>query len=67
MLVKESRKRNKVFTKMAKSIRSRNSDQCRSHHQKLMQYHGDINNIILHYQSFVFKKMESLLKDASTI
>ena len=33
---------------MSKLITSRNPDQCRSHHQKMMKYHNSISEIIAH-------------------
>ena len=48
---------------MAKYVRSRNSDQCRSHHQKLITYHSTIPQIISHYHDVVFKRMEGIWKN----
>ena len=33
---------------MSKYVGTRSSDQCRSHHQKMMKYHRSIPNIIAH-------------------
>ena len=53
----------KIFLKMSKVLRSRNPNQCRSHHQKLIQYHGNIDNIITYYQRVVFQRWANLIKD----
>lgn len=57
---KESRIKSKIFIKMSKKVRSRNSDQCRSHHQKLVEYYETAENIISHYENNVFSLAECL-------
>lgn len=42
------RKQIKINVLMSKLITSRNPDQCRSHHQKMMKYHHSIPEIIAH-------------------
>ena len=56
---KEKRIHLKVFNQMAKWMRTRTSDQCRSHHQKLLQYHQSIRNIITHFEEVIFRKMQA--------
>jgi hypothetical protein len=53
LLTEESRRETKVFCLMAKEIRTRSSVQCRSHHQKMVQTHGDLHHIISHYEENV--------------
>ena len=50
------RKELKVNIRMSKFMRTRNSSQCRSHHQKMLKYHGDNLAIIAH-----ICKLESVL------
>jgi len=38
-----ARKSQKVFLKMSLVVKTRTADQCRSHHQKFLKYHGDID------------------------
>ena len=59
---KENRIKNQLFAKMAKQIKSRTSDQCRSHHHKLMEYYHSIENIILHYEHNVFTLSKNIQK-----
>jgi hypothetical protein len=33
---------------MKRGIETRTAEQCRSHHQKMLKYHGDIPGIIAH-------------------
>ena len=44
-----------MFIQLAKLMPSRTSDQCRSHHQKMMISHGSIDNIIKHLQKKIAK------------
>lgn len=53
-----TRKLCKVFIRMAKFIRTRTSNQCRSHHQKMTLYHSTIDNIVTHFKEVIFKKLE---------
>ena len=46
---KSSRKSQKVFLKMSLLVKTRSPDQCRSHHQKVLKYHGKIDEIIKFY------------------
>ena len=41
-----SRKVKKVFLKMSREVKTRSADQCRSHHQKILQYHDSVEDII---------------------
>ena len=59
MECKASRKKHKIFNEMAKWMRTRNSEQCRSHHQKKLHYHQSIRNIISHYHEVIFRRMEN--------
>lgn len=43
----KTKKEAKVFVKLAKQIRSRNTSQVKSHHQKMMIKFGSIPNIII--------------------
>lgn len=54
MSSKLSRKSKKVFLKMSQLVRSRTADQCRSHHQKILKYHNNLNEIIRYYSQEVF-------------
>jgi phosphatidylserine/phosphatidylglycerophosphate/cardiolipin synthase-like enzyme len=40
----------KINVLMSQAVGTRSPDQCRSHHQKMMQYHKDITNIVVHIQ-----------------
>jgi hypothetical protein len=42
----ELRKKNKVFSLLSASIVSRTTSQVKSHHQKMMKRHKDVENII---------------------
>ena len=44
---RESKRQLKVNKKMSEFIKTKNSTQCRSHHQKMMQHYGNIEGIIL--------------------
>lgn len=46
---KLSRKANKIFKKMSEVVQTRTADQCRSHHQKIINYHGQVEEIIRFY------------------
>lgn len=39
------RKGEKVFMKMSNSVKTRSSDQCRSHHQKMIKHHTDLEGV----------------------
>jgi hypothetical protein len=45
----------KVFMLMAENILTRTSDQCRSHHQKMINYHGSVDKILEYYAEGVKK------------
>jgi hypothetical protein len=47
-MTKIERRDSKINVLMSKAIHTRSADQCRSHHQKMIKYHGDIPNIIAH-------------------
>ncbi len=47
---KQSRRNQKIFVFMAKIIKTRSPIQCRSHHQKMINRHGTIWNVIDHYE-----------------
>jgi hypothetical protein len=40
----------KINVMMSRAVKSRSSDQCRSHHQKMMKFHKDIPSIIDYIQ-----------------
>jgi hypothetical protein len=44
------RKTEKVYMKMAREVRTRTADQCRSHHQKVLKYHSSVEDIISYYK-----------------
>ena len=44
-LVEIGRKK-RIYILMAMTVGSRKADQCRSHHQKMIKYHGSIDSII---------------------
>ena len=50
--------------KMAKLVRSRNPDQCRSHHQKLISYYKDVKTIITHFELEVLTKSKRLKNES---
>ena len=45
---------------MAQFMKSRNADQCRSHHHKLLEYHSTPENIISHFETHVFSRVKQL-------
>ena len=51
LLTKQARKASKIFKKMSHVVQTRTPDQCRSHHQKLSQYHHTVDNIINEYKT----------------
>ena len=51
----------KINVRMSKVVKTRSADQCRSHHQKMMKYHGSIPSIIRHVQNL--RKLELDLVD----
>lgn len=54
-----------VYNHMAAFIRTRNSLQCRSHHQKMLKTYLFVQDIISHYAKVVipfFQREESRLK-----
>jgi adenylate kinase family enzyme len=55
---KLSRKANKIFKKMSQVIKTRTADQCRSHHQKIINYHETVDRIIRYYSN-LFQKDSS--------
>jgi len=44
----ETRKKNQVFSRMMKFIRSRKTSQCKSHHQKMLKIYKTSESIIEH-------------------
>ncbi len=46
-----SRRLKKTFVRMSNQIKSRDCDQCRSHHQKMMTFRGSIEEIIRHFST----------------
>lgn len=50
------RKTEKVFMHMARQVRTRTADQCRSHHQKILKYHNSLQDIIDYYKEHLFGK-----------
>lgn len=53
---KTDRRLFKINVLMSIAVGSRSPDQCRSHHQKMMKYHGDIPSIIDHIRKNVWEK-----------
>lgn len=53
----QARKKSRIFVKMSKFMRTRSSDQCRSHHQKLINYHKTVASIVDHFHQFIFPRM----------
>ena len=45
------RKSKKAFLTMSYAIQTRDADQCRSHHQKMIQYRSSVAEIIKYYRS----------------
>lgn len=58
----EIRRQNRVFCIMAKEIKSRNSVQCRSHHQKMCHTYGSTSQIIEHYEANVIPYYSARMK-----
>jgi hypothetical protein len=48
---------------MSKLITSRNPDQCRSHHQKMIKYHNSIPEIIAHISDLEKANHSNCLSD----
>lgn len=48
------RKEKKIFIKMSKNVRTRVPEQCRSHHQKMMELHRSLDEIIRFFRKEVF-------------
>lgn len=44
------KKRIRINVLLSEFIQARDPSQCRSHHQKMLKYHGDIPKIIAHVQ-----------------
>jgi len=42
----EKRKELRMFLQLSRAIKTRTPDQCRSHHQKMIKHHNDLNGII---------------------
>ena len=40
------RRSQKIFIQMSMAVKTRNADQCRSHHQKIIKYHNTIEEAI---------------------
>ena len=54
-----------IYNHMAAFVRTRNSLQCRSHHQKMLKTHHSIQDIISYYTKVVipfFQRQESKLR-----
>lgn len=58
----QTRRQERVFSLMAQEMRSRNAVQCRSHHQKMVQAYGTLENIISHYEANVIPYYEARAK-----
>jgi hypothetical protein len=54
------RKHKKIHQKMSTAINSRNSLQCRSHHQKMLKKYGSISGILEEFKALI--KRSNLLK-----
>jgi hypothetical protein len=50
----ELRKSRKIFIKMSKALRTRVPEQCRSHHQKMIELHSSLPELIRFYREEVF-------------
>ena len=48
---------------MAKAVGSRNPVQCRSHHQKMSQVYGNLEDIVYHYETKVIPYYEGRIKN----
>ena len=44
------RREARIYVHMSSAVSTRSPDQCRSHHQKMIKYHGSIPGIIQHIQ-----------------
>lgn len=44
---------------MSEYVKSRTAEQCRSHHQKMIKFHGSIENIIYHIKWLASKRIIS--------
>lgn len=44
---------------MSQHIKSRTPDQCRSHHQKILKFHHNIDNILTIYKERLFRMIPS--------
>jgi hypothetical protein len=44
---------------MSKKVKSRNSTQCHTHHQKMMAKYGSIEEIISHYEFLLESRKKS--------
>lgn len=60
MKEKSTRKSQKVFLHMARIVKSRTADQCRSHHQKILKYHSNLEETIRYYTQDIFPHYEKL-------
>lgn len=60
MSTKLARKSRKVFLNMALLVKSRSADQCRSHHQKVLNYHKSVQEIIRYYREDVFPFVDEM-------
>jgi hypothetical protein len=47
---REERKVLKINVLMSRHIKTRNSRQCRSHHQKMLGYYGDLLSLVSHIE-----------------
>ena len=45
------RKSQKVFLKMSKMVKTRTPDQCRSHHQKVLNIHKSLEEVIRYHSA----------------
>ena len=45
------RKSQRVFLQMSFIITTRNAEQCRTHHQKMVKFHGSVDKVISHHKS----------------
>lgn len=56
----QARYQRKIYVLMSKVIKTRTSDQCRSHHQKMKKYHGDEQAIIEHVVKMIQLNQKSI-------
>ena len=40
--------------RMAMDVKTRNADQCRSHHQKIIKYHNSLKDIVEYYKEHIY-------------